>query len=103
LNRATCVRVGERSKVSTRAALAVTVLPEIRQLCFLPANAEDRGSRTKLAPAITPETPQLSQRGVETLTHNLTASQPDFVDAMRLCRIAAVAHVVDEKHPHLWQ
>jgi hypothetical protein len=79
------------------------VLPEIRELGFLSANAEDRGSGTKLAPASASQTPQFSQRGVQSLAHDFAAPQPDFVDAMRLCRIAAIAHVVDQEYSHLRQ
>src|SRR5208337_2225978 len=83
--------------------IRITVLPEIRELGFLPANAEDRGPGTKLAPTLPSETPQLSQRCVQALTHNLTAAQPDLVDAMRLCGISAISHVVDQKYPYLGQ
>src|SRR5208337_3278626 len=79
------------------------VLPEIRELSFLSANAEDYGSGAKLAPASTSQTPQLRQRSMQALTYNFTAAQPDFVDAMRLFRIATVAHVVDQKYPYLGQ
>src|SRR5664279_6512242 len=103
LHRTTCIRVGEGSEVSSGAAFTVTVLPEIRELRFLSANAEDRGSGTETTPAFTPQTPQFSQRGVQPFAHDFTATQPEFVDAMRLFRIAAIAHVVDEKDPHLRQ
>src|SRR6516162_1049015 len=51
LHGTTGVRVGERPEVSSRTALAVTVLPEIRELGFLSADAEDPCARTKIAPA----------------------------------------------------
>src|SRR5664279_1175006 len=59
LHRTAGVRVCERAKIPSGAAFAVTVLPEIGELGFLSANAEDRGSGTKLAPAFTSKAPQL--------------------------------------------
>src|SRR5271157_251354 len=103
LDRTTGVRVGKRPEVSSGTALAVTVLPEIRELRFLSANAEDRGPGTELAPAFTSQTPQFSQRSMQALANDLAAPQPNFVDAMRLFRIATVTHVVDQEHAHLRQ
>src|ERR1019366_6362964 len=58
LDRTAGVRVRKRPEVSSGTALAVTVLPEIREFRLLSANAEDRGSGTKLAPAFTSQAPQ---------------------------------------------
>src|SRR5208283_1633955 len=103
LDRTAGIGIGKRAKIPSGAAFAITVLPEIREFRLLSTDAEDRGSRTKLAPALTSQTPQFSQRGVQPFAHDFTTTQPDFVDAMRLLRIAAIAHVVDEKYPHLRQ
>src|SRR5208283_4626864 len=103
LNRTACIGIGQRAKIPSGAAFTVTVLPEIGELGFLSANAEDRGSGTKPAPASTSQTPQLCERSVQALAHDFAAAQPDLVDAMRRFRITAIAHVVDEKHPHLRQ
>src|SRR5664279_4218684 len=101
LHRTAGVRVCERAKIPSGAAFAVTVLPEIREFRLLSANAEDRGSGTETSPPFPPQTPQFSQRGVQALANDFAAPQPNFVDAVRLFRIATVTHVVDEKHPHL--
>ena len=53
------IRVSQRAQIAPRAAFAVAVFPEIRELRLLSANAEDRGPRTELAPALTSQTPQL--------------------------------------------
>src|SRR5664279_3605094 len=103
LHRTTCIRVGEGSEVSSGATFTVTVLPEIRELRLLSANAEDRGSGTEFAPALTSQTPQLSQRGVQALANDFAASQPNFVDAVRRFRIATIAHVVDQEDAHVRQ
>src|SRR5271166_4062527 len=70
LDRTAGVRVGKRPEVPSGTAFAVTVLPEIREFRLLSANAEDRGSGTKLAPAFTSQTPQFSQRGVQALAND---------------------------------
>src|SRR5208337_2312203 len=84
LHRTTCIRVGEGPEVPSGAAFAVTVLPEVGELGFLSANAEDSGSGTEFAPALMSQTPQFSQRSMQAFTHNLAMPQPNFVDAMRL-------------------
>ena len=80
-----------------------TVLPKVRKLGFLSADAEDSGAWAKLAPACAPQAPHFGKRRVQSFAYDFTAAQTDFVDPVRFSRISAVAHVIDQEHPDLWQ
>src|SRR6516162_1226041 len=54
LNWTARIRIGQRSQVSPRAAPAVAVPPEVRELGLLAANTEDRGFGAEPPPALPP-------------------------------------------------
>src|SRR5271165_4892470 len=83
------------------AGFKVDVLPEIAELGPLATEDEDGGFRTDLPPSLRPKHAQISQGGVQTLAHDFSAPEADFVDPMRLSGIAAVTHVVDHENPDL--
>src|SRR6516165_4472433 len=60
LNRGACIRVGQRSQISSRAAPAITVLPEVRELGLLSPNTEDRGFGAEPPPALSPQPAKLT-------------------------------------------
>src|SRR5271157_6176702 len=82
------------------AGFQVDVLPEIAELGPLATEDEDGGFRTDLPPSLWPKHAQISQGGVQSLAHDFAMAEADFVDPMRLPRIAAVTHVVDQEDAH---